>query len=42
VAWVRNLYLGLIPFTIGLMLLHNLADYARKLYRLRIHPSPGR
>ena len=40
VAWVRSLYLGLIPFTIGLMLLHNLADYARKVYRLRVRPVP--
>lgn len=36
VTWVRRLYLGLIPITIGLMLLHNAGDWARKLYRLRL------
>ena len=41
VAWVRRLYLGLIPITIGLMLLHNLADWIRKLYRWRIRPAAG-
>ena len=43
VAWVRGLYLGLIPVTIGLMLLHNLADWFRKLYRLRLRSGarPG-
>jgi cytochrome b subunit of formate dehydrogenase len=39
VAWVRRLYLGLIPLVIGLMLLHNLADWFRKLYRWRIRPD---
>jgi cytochrome b subunit of formate dehydrogenase len=39
VAFVRNVYLGLIPLTIGLMLLHNLADWVRKLYGLRIGPA---
>jgi cytochrome b subunit of formate dehydrogenase len=33
--WVRQLYLLLIPVTIGLMLLHNLGDWLRKLLRLR-------
>jgi formate dehydrogenase gamma subunit len=36
VGWVRRTYLWLIPFTIGLMLLHNAGDWARKLYRLRL------
>jgi cytochrome b subunit of formate dehydrogenase len=36
VRWVRDLYLGIIPVTIGLMLLHNLADWLRKLFRLRL------
>jgi len=33
--WVRQLYLLLIPLTIGLMLLHNGGDWMRKLLRLR-------
>jgi formate dehydrogenase gamma subunit len=37
VGWVRRLYLWVIPITIGLMLLHNAGDWARKLYRLRIN-----
>ena len=39
VGWVRDLYLGIIPLTIGLMLLHNLADWFRKLRALRLRPS---
>ena len=39
VGWVRGLYLGIIPVTIGLMLLHNLADWFRKLRNLRLAPS---
>jgi cytochrome b subunit of formate dehydrogenase len=39
VRWVRELYLGIIPITIGLMLLHNLADWFRKLRALRLRPS---
>ncbi len=38
-AWVRDLYLGMIPLTIGLMLLHNLADWFRKVFRLRLRPG---
>jgi cytochrome b subunit of formate dehydrogenase len=33
--WVRQLYLLLIPVTIGLMFLHNGGDWVRKLVRLR-------
>ena len=33
--WVRQLYLLLIPVTIGLMFLHNGGDWVRKLIRLR-------
>jgi cytochrome b subunit of formate dehydrogenase len=33
--WVRDLYLLLIPVTIGLMLLHQGGDWVRKLIRLR-------
>jgi formate dehydrogenase gamma subunit len=32
---VRRFYLWIIPITIGLMLLHNAGDWARKLYQLR-------
>ncbi|MFB3778899.1 MAG: cytochrome c3 family protein [Bryobacteraceae bacterium] len=41
VRWVRDLYLGIIPITIGLMLLHNAADWIRKLLRLRLRGSAG-
>ena len=40
VGWVRRFYLWLIPITIGLMLLHNAGDWARKLYRLRLSRAP--
>jgi len=33
--WVRQLYLVLIPVTLGLMLLHNAGDWIRKMIRLR-------
>ena len=36
VGWVRGFYLWVIPVTIGLMLLHNAGDWARKLYKLRL------
>ena len=36
VGWVRRFYLWTIPIVIGLMLLHNAGDWARKLYRLRL------
>ncbi len=36
VGWVRRFYLWLIRITIGLMLLHNAGDWARKLYHLRL------
>lgn len=36
VGWVRHFYLWLIPIVIGLMLLHNAGDWARKLYKLRL------
>jgi cytochrome b subunit of formate dehydrogenase len=42
VSWVRQTYLWLIPFTIGLMLLHNAGDWARKLYRLRLSRTAHR
>jgi cytochrome b subunit of formate dehydrogenase len=35
VRWVRTAYLILIPLTIGLMFLHNLGDWVRKLVALR-------
>lgn len=40
VGWVRKLYLWLIPITIGLMLLHNVGDWVRKLHRLRFSRAP--
>lgn len=39
VTWVRRIYLGLISLTIGLMLLHILADWFRKLYELSFRPG---
>jgi len=41
VRWVRNLYLGMIPVFIGLMFVHNLADWIRKLFRLRFLAMAG-
>ena len=35
VAWVRQFYALVIPLTLGLMLLHNLGDWLRKLFKLR-------
>jgi cytochrome b subunit of formate dehydrogenase len=35
VRWTRQFYLVIIPLTIGLMLMHNLGDWARKLVHLR-------
>jgi cytochrome b subunit of formate dehydrogenase len=35
VRWTRQFYLLLIPLTIGLMLMHNLGDWVRKLRKLR-------
>lgn len=42
IRWVRQLYLLLIPLTIGLMLLHNVGDWVRKLLRLRGRGSRAR
>ena len=39
--WVRDLYLLLIPVTIGLMLLHQGGDWVRKLIRLRFQRRPA-
>ena len=36
VGWVRLFYLIVIPLTIGLMFLHNLGDWLRKLARMRL------
>ena len=36
VAWVRRIYLVLIPVLIGLMLLHNFGDWLRKLWHARL------
>jgi len=40
VLWVRDLYLFLIPFVVGLMVLHNGGNWLRKLWRLRIRGVP--
>jgi cytochrome b subunit of formate dehydrogenase len=46
VKWVREFYLLVIPFTIGLMLLHNGGDWVRKLVQLRslrrLRPAPAK
>jgi len=42
VGWVRRFYLWTIPITVGLMLLHNASDWARKLYRLRLSRTASR
>ncbi len=34
--WVRRFYLGVIPFTLGFMILHHLGDWIRKLLRMRL------
>jgi cytochrome b subunit of formate dehydrogenase len=39
VRWARLFYLGVIPATIGLMLLHHGGDWIRKLVRLRFMPA---
>jgi cytochrome b subunit of formate dehydrogenase len=39
VRWVRRFYLVLIPLVVGLMLLHNSGDWARKLIRVRLRPG---
>jgi cytochrome b subunit of formate dehydrogenase len=41
VRFVRDLYVGMIPLFIGLMFVHNLADWLRKVYRLRLRPGVG-
>jgi cytochrome b subunit of formate dehydrogenase len=39
IRWARNIYLLIIPLTIGLMALHNLGDWVRKVYRLRLRAA---
>lgn len=41
VRWAREFYLLVIPLTIGLMLLHNLGDWIRKLIELRFRRRTG-
>jgi cytochrome b subunit of formate dehydrogenase len=38
--WVRGFYLTLIPFVIGLMILHNLGDWVRKVFQMRLRLRP--
>jgi cytochrome b subunit of formate dehydrogenase len=39
--WVRGFYLTIIPLVVGLMALHNLGDWARKLLHTRLRVRPG-
>ncbi len=39
IVWIREIYLVLIPLTIGLMILHNGGDWLRKVYALRLRAS---
>jgi len=41
IRWVREFYLLVIPFTIGLMLLHNMGDWFRKLLEARFGSGPS-
>jgi cytochrome b subunit of formate dehydrogenase len=41
VRWARGFYLVVIPLTIGLMLLHNLGDWVRKLVERRFPKGSG-
>ena len=38
--WVRGFYLALIPLLVGLMALHNLGDWTRKILRTRLRGRP--
>jgi formate dehydrogenase gamma subunit len=38
IRFVRQIYLILIPLTIGFMMLHNGGDWIRKVYRTRVRP----
>jgi cytochrome b subunit of formate dehydrogenase len=42
VRWARAFYLAVIPLTIGLMFLHNLGDWVRKLVERRFGRPPER
>jgi hypothetical protein len=37
---VRRIYVVLIPLLVGLMFLHNLGDWLRKVRRLRVEGRP--
>lgn len=41
VHWARLFYLGVIPATIGFMILHHGGDWIRKLNQLRLNPNPA-
>ena len=41
VRWARVVYVVLIPLTIGLMFIHNLGDWIRKVYTLRFKRRAG-
>lgn len=39
--WVRGIYLLAIPLVVGLMALHNLGDWVRKVLQMRLRVRPG-
>ena len=39
VRWIRQFYLILIPLVLGLMFAHNLGDFVRKVWALRLRPN---
>jgi formate dehydrogenase gamma subunit len=41
VRWIRIFYLGVIPLTLGFMILHNLLDFISKLVRGHAHHAGG-
>ncbi len=42
VGWIRTFYLLVIPGTLGLMFIHNLGDFIRKVWRMRFGPDRHR
>jgi len=41
IRWIRIAYLIVIPVTVGLMFIHNLGDWIRKLWQLRVRARIG-
>lgn len=42
VKWIRSFYVLVIPLTLGLMFVHNLGDFLRKLWRMRFGSDRNR